>query len=266
MKAHILALLTATAFNNAGWKLDADGKIELKDGNPVYVDASGREMTVDSGTIGRLNGEAKTHREAKEAAEAKLKAFEGLDPEAARKALDTVKNIDAKKLIDAGEVDKVRNEISQQFTAQLAEKDNALKASDDRYNNLLVSNLFANSDFIRERVAVPRDMFEASFKNNFKIEDGKVVAYGKDGNRLMSKQKIGEFADATEALEILVEQHPQKDIILKASDGNGTGNNGNGGNRGGSRTVKRADFEKLNPQQQAEVAGKARTGELQIVD
>ena len=108
--AHI-AVLSATAFNNPGWKLDADGKLELKDGNPIYLDASGRESIVDGGTITRLNGEARAHREAKEAAETKLRAFEGLDPEAARKAVETVKNIDAKKLIDAGEVEKVRESV-----------------------------------------------------------------------------------------------------------------------------------------------------------
>ena len=117
-----LAILSASAFNNPGWKLDAEGKIELKDGNPIYVDASGRESVMDVGAITRLNGEAKTHREAKEAAEAKLKAFEGLDPEAARKAVDTVKNIDAKKLIDAGEVEKVRESVKAEFMTQIAER------------------------------------------------------------------------------------------------------------------------------------------------
>lgn len=263
-----LAILHATAFEpgEPGWKLDADGKIELKDGNPIYLDASGREMTVDGNTISRLNGEAKQHREAKEAAETKLKAFGDLDPEAARKALDTLKNIDAKKLIDAGEVDKVRDSVKAEFTTQLQEKDKALEEINSKYNNLQISNIFANSEFVRDRVAVPTDMFEASFRNNFKIEDGKVTAYDKAGNRIMSKKTVGEYADPSEALELLVEAHPQRDVILKANDSNGSGNDGRGGTQGGGRRIKRSEYDKMSPQDQYATSMKAGKGELQIVD
>jgi hypothetical protein len=266
IKTHIATLLLAAAFNNAGWKLDKDGKIEMKDGNPVWIDANGGEAVLDGGTITRLNGEAKTLRTRAEAAENKLTAFKDLDPAAARQALDKLTQIDQSKLIDAGKLDEVRNQITQQFTTQLTEKDNALKALQSNFDNSQINNLFAASDFIRDRIAVPRDMFEATFRNNFKMEDGKAVAYGKDGNRLMSKQRIGEYADAAEALELLVDQHPQKDVILRASDGNGTGNNGNSGGRGGGKTVKRADFDQMPGHQQAELAAKARTGEMQIID
>ncbi len=68
------ALLLVTAYDNkTAWKLDADGKLELKDGNPVFVDSAGKELVIDQNTISRLNGEARGHREGKEAAEAKLK-------------------------------------------------------------------------------------------------------------------------------------------------------------------------------------------------
>ena len=264
-----IAILSATAFNNSGWKLDADGKLELKDGNPIYVDASGRESVVESNTITRLNGEAKTHREAKEAAEAKLKTFEGLDPEAARKAIDTVKNIDTKKLIDAGEVDKVRESIKAEFNAIIAEKDKAIESGRSELNNMKISNAFTGSEFLRERVALPLDMVQAYFGNNFKVgEDGKVTAYHRDGNPVTSKQSgnVGNPASPDEALQILIDSHPHKDMILKADGGNGSGSNGNGGNRGGGRTMKRADFEKLGPAAQAEAAGKMRSGELQITD
>lgn len=265
--AHI-AILSATAFNNPGWKLDADGKIELKDGNPIYVDASGRESVVESNTITRLNGEAKSHREAKEAAEAKLKAFEGLDAEAARKAVETVKNIDLKKLIDSGEVEKVRESVKAEFMTQLAEKDKALGSLQGEIDGMKIGSVFTGSEFLRERVALPLDMMQAYFGNNFKLENGKVTAYYRDGNPVMSKQagNVGNPASAEEALQLLIDSHPQKDLMLKADGGSGSGSNGNGGNRGGGRTMKRADFEKLGPAAQAEAAGKMRSGELQITD
>lgn len=259
-------LFTATALANAGWKLDADGKIEMKDGNPVWIDANGGESVMNGDTITRLNGEAKTLRTRAEAAEAKVATYKDIDPDQARKAMETVSKIDAKTLIDAGKVDEVKNQITQQFTTQLQEKDTALKQLQSSFDNERINNLFAGSDFIRERVAVPRDMFEATFRNNFKIEDGKPAAFDRAGNRIMSKKNIGEYADPSEALELLVESHPQKDVILKADGGTGTGSGGGGGTRGGGRVVKRSDFDKMPPHQQAEVAAKAGTGELQISD
>jgi hypothetical protein len=261
-----LAFLSAHDNGTPGWKLDAEGKIVLKDGNPVYINASGQEQTVGGDTISNLNKESKAHRERAEAAEAKLKPFEGIDVEAAKKALETVKNIDAKKLIDAGEVEKVKDQIKKEFTTQLEEKDKTTQTLQQRIDNMLVDGIFSNSTFVRDNIAVPQDMFQAAFRNNFKIEDGKIITYDKSGNRLMSKQRAGEYADPEEALQLLVEMHPQKETILKANPGSGTGNQGGGGNRGTGRVMKRAEFEKLPPAGQADISGKVSKGEMQLVD
>jgi hypothetical protein len=262
------ALACAVAFENQpGWKMDGDKIAVDGDGNPIYVNSSGNEMSVKHDTIATLNAEAKQHRTAKEAAEQKLKAFEGIDPDKARAAIDTVSNIDAKKLIDAGEVEKVRDEIKHEYVGQLTEKDNAIKERDDKINAMMIDGVFKGSEFINENVAMPRDFFEAAMRNNFKVEDGKVVAYDKTGNRLMSKKTVGEYADPNEALELLVEMHPQKDTILKAPSGNGSGNNGSGGNRDGKgRTVRRADFDAAAPADKAAYGTAVAKGELTIVD
>jgi hypothetical protein len=59
-------------------KLNDQGNVIVQDGKPVYTDDSGKDIAVDYpytiSTISRLNAEAKGHREAKEAAEEKLKA------------------------------------------------------------------------------------------------------------------------------------------------------------------------------------------------
>ena len=107
-------------------KLDANGNVVVSDGKPVFIADDGKEIAFDvvgtQATISRLNGEAKSHRERAEAAEKSLKSFEGIaDPVAAIKALDTVSNLDAKKLIDAGEVEKVKGEITKAFEAKLTE-------------------------------------------------------------------------------------------------------------------------------------------------
>lgn len=269
MKNLIKRLLTATANDSgkAGWKLDADGKIEMKDGNPIYVNTNGQEMTVGVNKISELNAESRSHRERAEAAEQKLKAFDGIDPEKAKKAIDTVANIDAKKLIDSGEVEKVKDNIKKEFEGQLAEKDKLNNDLQTRINNMEVNSVFKDSEFVREQIAVPRDMFEDSFRKNFKVgQDGKVEAYGKDGNRVMSKERVGEYATPDEALRILVEQHPQKDTILKANPGSGSNNQGNGGSAGKGRTMKRSEFDKLTPVQKSETSQKMAKGEITISD
>lgn len=262
----LLLLNTLIAYDNTAWKLDENGALVLKDGNPVYVDSSGQERTVGIDTIGRLNKEAKDHREAKEEALAKLKAFEGLDAAKARAALDTVSKLDQKQLIDAGKVDEVKNQITQQFQGQLSEKDTELQKMKTDFDNLIVSNIFANSEFLRNNLNVPRDMFEATFKNNFKVEDGQVAVYGSDGNRLFSKERTGEYATAEEGLQILTENHPQRDRILKANVGSGTGNSGAGGGSGGGRTIKRTDLAGMTPAKAAEISAKVRSGEIKLTD
>lgn len=250
----------------SNWKLDENGSVVLKDGNPVYINTNGDEQTVSIDTISRLNKESQTHREAKEDALKRLKAFEGIDPTKAREALETVSKLDNSKLIDAGKVDEVKAQITAQLQSQIDEKTKALSDLQTKYDSMIVNNVFANSEFIRNNVAVPRDMFEAKFRGNFKVEDGQVVVYGNDGNRLYSKERAGEWATPEEGLRILAESHPQKDSILKANVGTGSGSTGNSGGSGGSRYMKRTDFEKLSPVQQLEYAKKMQKGEITLTD
>jgi len=239
-----MILLTTTAFDNqVGWKTDDEGNISIKEGNPVYINSAGEEMTVGVNKISELNAEAKSHREAKQSAEEKLKTYGDLDPEIARKAIETVKKFDAKKLIDSGEVDKLKSDISNEFKGQLTEKDGLINQLQSKIDGMTIDRIFDNSQFIKNNIAVPEDMFQASFRNNFKVnEDGKIEAFDKSGNRIMSKEKVGEYADPEESLRILVEAHPQKDTILKANIGSGSGNNGNAGGTGQGRNLRLSDF------------------------
>ncbi len=270
-----LALMTTAIYpvafdaGSPGWKKDANGNLVLDgDGNPIFVNAGGVEQTVKGDTIQTLQSEAKGHRTAKEAAETTLAKYRDasgklIDPEAATKAIDTVSKIDAKTLIDAGKVDEVKAQIEGAYKSQLAEKDAALATRDATISNMRIDAVFKGSEFITDRVAMPRDFFEAAMRGNFKDENGKITAYDRNGNPIMSKKNVGEYADPNEALELLVEMHPQKDTILKPNGAGGTGNGGGGGARGAGRTMKRSDFEALPPAQQADIATK---GETAIVD
>jgi hypothetical protein len=231
-------------------EIDGVAYAELQDGKPVYIADDGKEIAFDAvgtaDTIKRLNGEAKTHREAKEAAETKLKAFEGIeDPAAAKDALAKIANLKDKDLVEAGKVEEIKAAaiaaVEEKYKP-VVEENASLKGA---LHSEKIGGSFARSKFIADKIAVPADIVEARFGKNFKLEDGKVVAYDQAGNAIFSKASPGNHADFDEALEILVDQYPYKDSILKGTGGGTGARPGNGG--AGSKTMSRAEFEKLDP-------------------
>lgn len=215
-------------------KLDANGNAVLQDGKPVYVKDDGSEVAFDvlgtTQTITRLNAEAKSHRERAELAEGKLKVFDGIeDPKKALEALGIVANLDQKKLVDAGEIEKVKGEISKAFQAQLDTATTRAQQLEAQLYAEKVGGAFARSKVIAEKLAIPPDMVEARFGKAFSIEDGRIVAKDANGNKLYSASNPGELAGFDEALGMLVEQYPYKDQILKGTGASGSGAAGNAG-------------------------------------
>ncbi len=246
-------------------KLDDKGNVVVQDGKPVYIDGDGKETTFDAGqmhaTITRQNGEAQRHREAKEAAEAALKVFDGLDAAEARKALDTLKNVDLSKL---GNVEQIRKEVSTAYDRQLEEvrtslgnanKELTTKYGDleGKYHNEKIAAAFGGSKFVTDKLAIPTDLVQAKFGGHFKVEEGKLVGYDANNGKIYGRTNPGELASFDEALETLVERYPSRDQIMK-----GTGNNGNGtkGVPGGGagKTMSRASFDALPPADRAAYA------------
>lgn len=234
----------------------------VQDGKPVFTDDAGKEVAFDAPgtiqTISKLNGEAKGHRERAEKAEGSLKAYEAItDPAAALQALQTVQNLDQKKLIDAGEVEKVKAEaikaVEEKY-APVVEENKALKGE---LHGEKIGGAFTRSKFIAEKLAIPADLAQARFGSNFKLEDGKVVAYDQSGNKLYSKASPGNLAEFDEAFELLVDAYPYKDNILKGDVKGGGGAQNPGGGGGGKRTMTRAEFSALAPADQMKASQEA---------
>ncbi|CAM9316544.1 MULTISPECIES: DUF6651 domain-containing protein [Acinetobacter] len=225
-----------------------------EEGKPLYLHEDGTEIAFDAphaiAKINELGSEAKNHRIAKEQAEASLKTFEGLDAEKARNALNTIKNFDDKKLIDAGEAERVRTEaidsVKQTYETQLGQITSERDAFQQQLHNELIGGGFARSKFIQEKVAVPVDMVQAMFGQNFKVEDGKPIAYDSKGQKIYSRTNHGDEAAFDEALEILIGGYQHKDSILKGSQAGGGGFSGQGG-QGGGKAMSRQSFEQLAP-------------------
>lgn len=248
-------------------KLDEAGHVVVADGKPVYVHDDGKEAPFDAvhtlATISRLNGEAKSHREGKEALEAKLKAFDGLsDPEAARKALETVKNFNDGDLVKANKVEEMKAAWERNAAAEREAAVRASNAERDKWKTDAealqrdlyaekVGGSFTRSKFVGDKIAIPPDLLQARFGDRFKVENGKVVGYGQDGQPIYSRTKAGEIADFDEALESMVDAYPYRDSILKGTGSSGSGAQPNRGGNGAARTMTQAQFDAMSPMDQA---------------
>lgn len=230
-------------------KLDANGNVVVQDGKPVYVDADGKDVAYDApamhSKIIELGKESQKHRETADAATVKLKAFEAIpDVALAVKALDIVKNLDDKKLIEAGEVENIKAAAKKAsedkvIALEKAHATEITKLKDENgtlrttYNGEKVAGAFAASKFVADKLAIPSDLVQARFDKSFKVEDGKIIGYDSSGNKLYSRAKPGDPAEFDEALELLVDAYPNKEQILKGTGSTGTGGKPVSDGRGG---------------------------------
>ena len=236
--------------------LDEQGHAVLKDGKPVYRHSDGKELIFDAAQafnkIGSLTGENTAYKKRFEEAESKLKTFEGItDPSAAMKALETVSSLDSKKLIDAGEVDKVKAEISKGYEAKLTEATTKAQALEQQLYSEKIGGSFARSKMIANKLAIPSDLVQARFGPAFKIEEGRTVAYDPSGNKIYSRTKPGELADFEEALETLIDQYPYVESILKGSGASGGGASTSTQSSPGNKVIKLSDLNAMRPKDRA---------------
>ncbi|QPB42219.1 DUF6651 domain-containing protein [Rodentibacter haemolyticus] len=232
-------------------KLDENGNVVVQDGKPVYVYEDGKEVAYDvpaaAAKITALNAEAKTNRERAEKAEADLKAFDGVDVAAAKKALETVKNLDDKKLIDAGEAERVKAEVIKTYDEKLAAANGRAETLEQQLYAEIVGGAFARSKFITEKIILPADVAQAYFGKHFSVKDGKIEAKDSSGNPIYSRERAGELANFDEAMEVLINTYPNKDTILRGNGSSGSGSQGSPSQSGVPKSLAdcKTDAEKI---------------------
>jgi len=220
----------------AGFYVEQDGKYRLQ------VEGGFKTNEEVTGLVKSLEKERENAVEAQK----KLKKFDGIeDPSEAIKAIETMKNLDQKKLIDAGEVEKVKAEVTKAMQSKIDELQNTVQEKESILTKELIGGRFARSKFIGEKMAIPHDLVEARFGQNFKIEDGQVTAYDQHGNKIYSQDRPGELADFDEALNTLVSQYPYKDSILKGSDASGSGAAPSGNKAKGKKQITREQLDQM---------------------
>jgi len=250
-------------------KKDADGNVVVVNGNPVYIHDDGKEAPFDAkvamDTIHTLNNENAGRRKKEEDLLKNLNAYvigeeDGkpvfIDPDVAKKALDTIKNFDDKKLIDAGQVETLKSEMNKAFIEKendlkkgfgLKEKSyiDMVKSKDGTIFDLMVRTQFASSPTIVEKTVLPADIAANYFGSNFVVEgegrDAKVIGY-MNGEKIFSRERPGEPAGFEEALNVIIDKYPMKDRILKATAGGAGGAGGQGGQGSGGQGKRDKSF------------------------
>lgn len=248
---------------------DAWGKLP-KEQQGLYAEKDGRyNLDVDGieDTSG-LKSALEKERTARKTAEGEIKAlakkWEGLDADELRRLLEQLGGDKEAQLIKAGKLDEVvairMEKASKAHEKALKEASDKVAASEARVGKfsqrVLDNEVRAAAGKAGLHVnAVDDALFRA--RSMFVLNDeGEVVQLGKDGHPVMGKDGKTPFSPG-EWLDGMKETAPH----WFPSGATGGGSTGGKGGAGG-KTMRRADFEKLNP---AERAATAKDG-TKIVD
>lgn len=225
--------------------LDENGHVKLKDGLPVYKYDDGSESPFNAKTtLENLNAEIKNKTEEStrhftnlEKTKKDLKVFKGIDPKLALDALETVKNLKGKDLLDVNGVKILKQEMRDSFdlelkdvntahAAVLTEKDTSIATKDATIQYQAITQKFSNSEFFSGKtpktIYPPEDAVRI-FGHNFYVEgegrEIKIIAKDKEGKVIMSQKDHGDPADFNEAMTKFIDDHPDKARILNTTPG-----------------------------------------------
>lgn len=214
-------------------KLDDKGSVVLQDGKPVYTHDDGQDRAFDAAgalkAVDTVRGERDAHRDRADAAEAKLKLYGDLTPEAARQAIEKAKNVDALK---AGEVEKLVNErltnAKAEWEASSKSKDEQLTKLTERLVTTEVTSKFASTPALKGTIYEDKRTLAAPvFRTQFKHDkDLNLTVLGWDGKPIYSAADPTKLAGYDEGLAVLVKTHPDAKSMLLAPVPGGTGAQG----------------------------------------
>lgn len=203
-----------------------NGQIVAVGENPVIVDESGNESTFDiEGTIKAVKARNQEASELREKL-ARFKPLGDVDPVKAAEALELVSKLDAKKLLDSGDVEASIRALSETHATKVASLEKANSDLRAQFRSVRVASAFTESEFVRKRIAtsIPVELLQNYFAAHFDIDEkGGVVSLDESGRPRMSKSNPAMIATFDEVLEGLVTSSPMRDRLLVSAQKPGTG-------------------------------------------
>lgn len=171
--------------------------------------------------------------EEKATLEAKLKQFEGIDPEAVRKLLAEQKTAEEKQLEAKGDYERLKQRMAEEhgkeaaaLKAQIEALNAELGKTKGTINELSIGTQFGQSKFISEELTLTPAKARVIYADHFDLEDGKIVGYDKPrgaANRTALVDQYGNAVAFDDALRKIVEADPEKDHLLKSKMKPGAG-------------------------------------------
>ena len=189
-------------------KLDADGNVVLKDGNPVFVLEDGTEKTfVDAGKVSEAKKWSGDLQKKLDDIEAR---FKGVDPDKYNELLKQIEDGEDNKLRDEKKFDELlqkKTEAMQAAHAQaLADREERVKGLEASHRKLLIDNevLSAatkagahNPEKILSIVRGNLDLVEKDGAFNSVVKDGKgELRFNKKGDPMSIGDLLGELTES----------------------------------------------------------------------
>ena len=132
------------------------------------------------------------------------------------------------RLKEKGEYEKALEKATRKYTEEMAAKDQAVSAAEQKLRSTLIGLSFAQaSDWFGDKgrtVLIP-EIAETYFGKYVDLQDDVVVVKDLDGDVIMDPQ-TGKPAPFSQAIGELIESMPQKNKILRGSGKAGSGSSG----------------------------------------
>ncbi|MGL5004640.1 MAG: DUF6651 domain-containing protein, partial [Casimicrobium sp.] len=191
----------------------------------------------------------------------------GLDPVAAKDAIEKLKGVDLSKMTPNEQVEALKAQLTGQANKTVAERDAEIAKLKAEIEGGEISRAFASSPFLRERFILDLDVAQAMFGKHVKYENGQITVVGADGQPIADPGKFGTNASFDQALEVLVSARADKEKLLKAAPTGGMGSGPNAGrNAAGVVQVTREELRGKTPTQIKDTMDAVKKGEAVLVD
>jgi hypothetical protein len=287
MKAAKIAVAVAAVFasfnSRAGFVLGAlalslnkEERDKLpKDVQPLYVEKEGKfvlDLPEGVEEVGGLKSALEKERAAKKEADKKMKElaerYKDIDPEEYRRIMDKIGDQEEAMLLKAGKFDEVvakrmdrANAAHKKALEEAAKKVQAAEERAKKFSQQVLDNHVraaaakagVHQHAVEDALIRARSVFMLDAEGNAVQMNGEQVVLGKDGKT--------PFAPS-EWIEGMKEQAPH----WFPAGNNGGGAGGDKGGKGGGTTMKRSEFDALDPASKVAKAREANEGKLKIVD
>lgn len=183
---------------------------------------------------------AKTEKAAREALEAKLKEFEGIDPKAVREMLTQKQKQQEEELEKKGQWETLKANMAaahqaekEKLEADLKDLREQISSRDSTIDELTIGSQFSNSGFIKESLNMTPSKARVVYGSHFELVDGVLTGHDKprgSKDRSPLVDASGNALPFDKALSAIVEADPDRDELLKSKSKTGS----NSGNSGGA--------------------------------